>query len=50
MSTDAGGGILALPYGAAFGSRVGYLIAFIALMLALMPSSRTRCGDRPPAA
>ena len=27
--------ILALPYGAAFGSRVGYLIAFIVLMLAL---------------
>jgi hypothetical protein len=27
--------ILTLPYGAAFGSRVGYLIAFIVLMLAL---------------
>jgi hypothetical protein len=27
--------ILWLPYGASFGSRVGYLIAFIALMLAL---------------
>jgi hypothetical protein len=27
--------ILALPFGAAFGSRVGYLIAFIVLMLAL---------------
>ena len=27
--------ILALPYGVAFGSRIGYLIAFIVLMLAL---------------
>src|SRR5512132_1582524 len=27
--------ILALPFGAAFGSRVGYLIAFVVLMLAL---------------
>jgi len=27
--------ILALPYGASFGSRVGYLIAFVVLMLAL---------------
>ena len=27
--------ILALPYGVAFGSRIGYLIAFVVLMLAL---------------